>query len=147
MKTRREAREWVMKVLYAHEFSGNPLEIVVEQLQPPSNREAQMKFALDLAFRMNQQREYLDKIIQEHADKWKLERIAALDRIILRMAICEILFFEDIPAKASINEAIEIAKKYSTEKSSKFINGILDAVLHQSAIEKEVVSPSSPIQK
>ena len=62
-------------------------------------------------------------------DNWDLSRIALIDRILLRMGICEILFFPDIPPKVSINESIEIAKDYSTSSSGKFINGILDAIL------------------
>lgn len=131
MKTRREAREWVMKVLYARELSGHSLEQATEQLHPRNAREPLLTFAQELADRADRTREQLDQTIKEHADRWDLERIAFLDRIILRMAICEILDFPDIPPRVTINEAIEIAKKYSTEKSDKFINGILDAVLHQ----------------
>lgn len=131
MKTRREAREWVMKVLYAQELSGHSLAQATEQLHPQNARESLLTFAQELADRADRTREQLDQTIKEHADRWDLERIAFLDRIILRMAICEILFFPDIPPRVTINEAIEIAKKYSTEKSDKFINGILDAVLHQ----------------
>ena len=131
METRRDAREWVMQVLYALELSGHSLEQVTEQLHPQGAREPLLKFAHELAGQSDRHRDQLDQAIREHADKWDLERIAVLDRIILRMAICEILHFPDIPPRVTINEAIEIAKKYSTEKSDKFINGILDAVLHQ----------------
>lgn len=131
MKTRRAAREWAMKVLYARKFSGDSLEWIIEQLQPRVAHGSHLKFALELVHRTDQLEDRLDDIIRNHAEKWELERIASLDRIILRMAICEILIFDDIPPKVTINEAIEIAKKYSTGKSDKFINGILDAVLRQ----------------
>jgi N utilization substance protein B len=147
MKTRRDAREWAMQVLYALEFSGHSLEQVTEQLHPQDAREPLLKFAHELADRTEQFREPLDQAIKEHADKWDLERIALLDRIILRMAICEILHFSDIPPRVSINEAIEIAKKYSTEKSDKFINGILDAVLHQHTLGGEHTSKSKKHKK
>ena len=73
----------------------------------------------------------LDEIIKVKALNWDFGRIAIIDKLILRLAICEFLYFRDIPPKVSIDEAIEIAKKYSTEKSGKFINGILDSVLSE----------------
>ena len=60
---------------------------------------------------------------------WEFNRLAVVDRVILRICICELLYFEDIPPKVSINEAIEIASRYSTEQSDKFVNGVLDSVL------------------
>jgi N utilization substance protein B len=68
-------------------------------------------------------------MIREKVNNWEMERIALIDRILLRIAIAELLYFPDIPPKVSINEAIEIAKEYSTAKSGKFINGVLDAIL------------------
>ena len=70
----------------------------------------------------------LDDWISQKVEKWALERLAIIDRILIRIALCEILHFADIPPKVSINEAIDIAKRFSTEKSGAFINGILDAV-------------------
>ena len=96
-----------------------------------------LEFAQELAGRSNELATKLDQIIANHVEKWELERIARLDHIILRMAICEIRFFDDIPPKVAINEAIEIAKKYSTDKSDKFINGVLDAVLRQ---KKDIIN-------
>jgi len=130
MKTRRAAREWVMQVLYARELSGDSLEWIKEQLKPETY-DSQYGFAEDLLHRTAERIDLLDRFIRSHVEKWELERIAVLDRIILRMAICELRFFPDIPPKVTINEAIEIAKKYSTEKSDKFVNGVLDAVLRE----------------
>jgi N utilization substance protein B len=70
----------------------------------------------------------IDKIIKHKVANWDFKRIALLDRLILRMAICELIFFKEIPPKVSMNEAIELAKLFSTEKSGQFVNGILDAV-------------------
>ncbi|MEO1218976.1 MAG: transcription antitermination factor NusB [Bacteroidota bacterium] len=70
----------------------------------------------------------LDARIEHHVKNWTLDRIMLVDRILLKLAMCEILYFEDIPAKVSMNEYLELAKAYSTPKSSLFINGILDAV-------------------
>ncbi|MBU0518699.1 transcription antitermination factor NusB [bacterium] len=128
MKTRRAAREWVMKALYAKEISGDSLEWITEQLKPETY-DSQFGFAEDLLTRTDKHADLLDQFIRSHVEKWELERIAVLDLIILRIAICELRFFPDIPPKVTINEAIEIAKKYSTAKSDKFVNGVLDAVL------------------
>ena len=70
----------------------------------------------------------IDKVIHGMVANWDFERIAILDRVILRMAICELKYFKEIPPKVSMNEAIELAKLFSTEKSGQFVNGILDAV-------------------
>ena len=71
----------------------------------------------------------LDSLIRKRVEHWEFGRLAIIDRIILRMSICELLYFDDIPPKVSINEAIEIARDYSTEKSDKFVNGVLDSIL------------------
>jgi N utilization substance protein B len=73
--------------------------------------------------------EDIDGMIKQRVANWEFNRIAMMDRLILRMCICELLHFEDIPPKVSINEAIEIARRFSTEKSDKFVNGVLDSVL------------------
>jgi len=72
--------------------------------------------------------EEIDQLIQKAAKKWKLVRIAAIDRNIMRIAVCEIVYMDDIPDAVSINEALEIAKKFSTAESAAFINGILDRI-------------------
>lgn len=120
-----------MKVLYAREISGDSLDWIKSQLASDDTEESGSAFAYELIERTDRMRQYLDQVIHEHVEKWELERIAVLDHVLLRLAICELFYFDDIPPKVTINEAIEIAKKYSTEKSDKFINGVLDAVLHK----------------
>ena len=71
---------------------------------------------------------WAEQLISDNLDNWKLERVATLDQLIMRIAVNEIYFNDDIPPKVSISEAIEIAKSYSTEDSSSFVNGILDAI-------------------
>ena len=128
MKSRHAAREWALRFLYAHHFSGSPIESIYEDLLAKAPRDANLQFSLRLAERTVEHERDLDSHIKRRAEKWDLTRIAILDHLILRMAICEFIFFEDIPLKVSINEAIELAKKYSTEQSGRFVNGILDAV-------------------
>ena len=125
--SRRLAREIVLKVAYAIELRDcAPEEAFVDPLitggkLPPA-------YSVRLLTHVSRYQEQLDEIIRLKVEKWELHRIATIDRIILRMATAELLYFPDIPPKVSINEAIEIAKKYSTDKSGKFVNGILDAI-------------------
>jgi N utilization substance protein B len=86
-------------------------------------------FALELIRNVLANLNDLDNKIIERVTNWEMNRIALIDKILLRMGICELLYFPDIPPKVSINESIEIAKDYSTAGSGKFINGILDAIL------------------
>ncbi|MDZ7289934.1 MAG: transcription antitermination factor NusB [candidate division KSB1 bacterium] len=127
---RRRARELVLQACYAHELSGNPPEqilsdVILSRAEPGAVRE----FAVEL-FRLTVAEIHTyDAMIRRKAVNWEFNRIAIMDKLILRMALCEFLRFPDIPPKVTIDEAIEIAKKYSTEKSGRFVNGILDAVL------------------
>lgn len=120
-----------MQALYAYELGGGDADHILETLIRP-NLEASpegLKFATSLFLRVLDRTDEADAVIARHTKNWDLSRIALIDRLLLRMAICEMLAFEDIPPKVSINEAIEVAKRYSTAKSGKFINGVLDAVL------------------
>jgi transcription antitermination protein NusB len=131
MANRRVAREHVLKALYAMELSGDSAEHIINSvLNPGIENDAQTKeFANRLFLRTLNHVNDLDTEIQKLTANWDLKRMAVIDRMVLRIAVCEFLYFEDIPAKVTINEAIEIVKKYSTEKSGRFVNGILDAIL------------------
>jgi transcription antitermination protein NusB len=145
--TRRAARETAVLILYAQQLSGQPLADVMDRVRilqrkteleldvndplPDSSLDKNSTYAVflrNLVLKTIRDSEVIDEIITKRAHKWDLERIAKLDRIILLIGIAEMLHFPDIPEKVSINEAIEIAKKYSTENSGKFVNGILDSV-------------------
>jgi N utilization substance protein B len=89
------------------------------------------QFAEDLVNKVLIHSNEFDEIIKVRVDNWEMNRIALIDKILLRMGVCELLYFPDIPPKVSINEVIEIAKIYSTASSGKFINGILDAILSE----------------
>ena len=103
---------------------GQPTE-----LPPPSAEEAAVRLFADPLIRGALEfREEADNLIKKHAINWDLHRIAAVDRNILRLAIYEMLHRDDIPPVVSINEAVDIAKKFSTQDSGKFVNGILDKV-------------------
>jgi len=129
---RRKVRERVLQTLYAYELSREPIEFVIQQILVDLDEQPEMvDFAKRLTMKVVQTSDELDTIIRERVANWEFSRLAILDMIILRMAICELLYFEDIPPKVSINEAIEIARRFSTEKSDKFVNGVLDSVFEE----------------
>jgi N utilization substance protein B len=133
MTHRREIREKVLQALYAEELSRDSWEHILNKIIKPkfkSEKDA-YKFAENLFLRTLNNQEEIDEIIQKHIKNWKIERLTTIDKLILRIALCEFLHFEQIPTKVTINEALEIAKKFSTAKSSNFVNGILDAALEE----------------
>lgn len=129
---RRAIREKVLQVLYAHEVSHEPITKVIDDIliELQSNK-TDFDFAKQIIYKVIQHQETLDEIIKSKVANWEFNRIAVIDKFLLRIGICELIYFDEIPPKVTINEAIEIAKNYSTEKSGKFINGVLDAVYEQ----------------
>jgi len=154
MGKRREARERAVQFLFQHDMNPpEDLEAAMDhfwesqraaaiaedkgvakwgqaiELPPPSAEEAAVRlFAEPLIRGTLEHRDEADELIKKHAQNWELHRMAAVDRNILRLAIYEMLYREDIPPVVSINEAVDIAKKFSTQDSGKFVNGILDKV-------------------
>jgi N utilization substance protein B len=112
-------------------MEGNSLNDLVQNVLIDLSNEADKKFSQELIQKVALNKKIFDEMISKRVANWEMNRIALIDKILLRMAICELLYFEDIPPKVSINEAIEIAKIYSTSASGKFINGILDAILNE----------------
>jgi len=130
MSARRKARELALCALYAYEMSQNPVEQIKKEIITDQNdNNTIVTFARQLVDATVTHLKNLDEMIRIKAINWDFDRIAIIDKIILRLSISEFLYFPDIPPKVSIDEAIEISKKYSTEKSGKFINGILDSIL------------------
>jgi len=127
---RRIVREKVLQALYAYELSQEPIEQIIDYLFAGLKDESDaLEFAKELIYKVIEHQNEIDRRIRSRVENWEFNRIALIDKLVLRMAICELLCFSDIPPKVSINEAIEVAKKYSTENSGKFVNGVLDAVL------------------
>src|SRR5579875_3960419 len=130
MGTRRKSRELAMQMLFQGDLGKQKPE-EVERLFWDSRDDVDEEtrgFADDL-FRVATRREdEIDKLIQKHAKNWRLERMPAVDRNVLRMAIAEMIGFPSTPAPIVINEALEIAKRYSAPESLNFLNGVLDAV-------------------
>ena len=134
--SRRQARECVFQGLYAMEISGDSQDKTFsDMLNRYSFDENTKSYVSSLYIKTLDQKQFLKKTISRFLENWELERIALIDNLILQMAACELLFFDDVPPKVSISEAIEIAKKYSTDDSSGFVNGILDSVFRE--VEKK----------
>lgn len=131
MQKRRKAREAALKLLYQYDLSGNLPEDILDNtdLLAPLDLKTQ-EYARSAFLGAVAHLGDIDPLIREASRKWKLPRIAALDRNLLRLAVFELLCHQDIPAAVIINEALEIAKKYSDEEAPRFINGILDGILH-----------------
>lgn len=130
MGARRKARELALQMLFQHDMSGNATDQIIdtfEELQKskPNTREFAVKIFRGTVDHMPD----IDEKIQNQAENWRLSRMAAVDRNIIRMSVYEFLHENDTPKLVIIDEAIEIAKKYGTQKSSQFINGILDGIL------------------
>jgi len=120
-----------MQALYSYEISKDPLPHVIEHIFSELKEHAEeFAFAENLLRLTVDHQGAIDAIIRKKATNWNFDRIALIDKLLLRMGICELYYFEDIPPKVTINEAIEIAKHFSTEKSGQFVNGILDSILH-----------------
>ncbi len=132
MINRRKVREAVLKAIYALQLGKDTAQHVADTILKNAEftKEKDLRrFAEKLFFNTIEYEEELDEIIAQHIKNWDIKRLALIDRLVLRMALCEFIYFEEIPTKVSINEAIEIAKLYSTAKSGRFVNGILDAAL------------------
>ena len=129
MGQRRKARECALLILFQREFRLEPLEQLCAQFwaEHPVPDEGR-HYAEALVRGVAERGEIIDAAIQGVAEHWAFERLALVDRNILRLAAYELLFCEDIPPKVAINEAIELAKAYGGEESGRFVNGLLDAL-------------------
>jgi len=123
---RREAREFVLTALYRHEFCPEqPVALFEDAILDPGAQRTYIKHTFQgVLDRMKE----IDEILQDKTVGWRLERLALLDRNILRLGVYEILFGDDVPAEVAIDEAVELAKAYGTESAPRFVNGILDRV-------------------
>lgn len=129
MRKRTVAREIAVQVLYQLDLRGQEVLEELDALLEDASEDAEVrKFAHDLVVGTWEHRAQIDENITKVATNWDLPRMAAVDRNILRLATYEICYCPDIPPLVSINEAIEIAKKFSTKNSGPFVNGILDNV-------------------
>jgi N utilization substance protein B len=130
MGARRKARELALQMLFQYDMSGNPPDMVIATFEDLEKSKANTReFATKIFRGTVDHMPKIDEMIQAQADNWRLSRMAVVDRNIIRMSIYEFLHEDDTPKLVIIDEAIEIAKKFGTQKSSQFINGILDGIL------------------
>ena len=130
MRKRTKARECALKIMYAIDITNeDPKKCIDVFWQNHEEVDAEIKsFADSLVMGVYNNREMIDKLVSASTTNWQLKRMAVIDRNILRFATYELLFMEDVPPKVSINEAIDIAKRYGDKDSGKFVNGILDKI-------------------
>ena len=129
MRKRTQARELALQLMYQIDLRGDEiLDEVNQALEAPAGDREMLDFARELIHGCRAKQPEIDRQIEEVAKNWQLKRMAAIDRNILRLATYELLFREDIPPLVTINEAIDIAKKFSTKNSGPFVNGILDNI-------------------
>ncbi|MGB9839965.1 transcription antitermination factor NusB [Thermovenabulum sp.] len=127
--TRRSAREIIFKMLFAYESGENTPEESLSIAWEKPIEEKDKEYILRVFEGVIKNLDLIDGIIQKYTIDWKLERLLLTDKTLLRLAIYEILFLEEIPEGVSINEAVELAKVYGDLKSPKFINGVLGAIV------------------
>ena len=145
MRKRTRSREFALQVLYQLDISDCDLKEVLEDfwedrtdlaLSDPEKKAVEdnkkdpevRSYTEKLAYGTFEKIKQIDPLIERYAENWEMKRMAYVDRNILRLALYEILFLEEIPVKVAINEAVELAKRYGETDSSKFVNGILDRI-------------------
>ena len=127
--SRRIAREGGLEALFAHQFSDDEPALVLRRVVDTNPARKKSSDFIALLFHcVLDHVDWADEQIKTHLQNWEFDRVAQVDRVLLRMGICEIFFIDEVPPKVSISEMVEISKIYSTDDSPGFINGILDAV-------------------
>lgn len=129
MGKRRKARELVMQFLYQHDFTGEGRDETIDLFLKDQELDGETEaFCKELIAGTLSRQAEIDKLLNSYVANWDIKRIATVDRNVIRMALYEMLYHKGIPAIVSINEAVDIAKKYSTAESGKFVNGVLDKI-------------------
>lgn len=133
---RSRARAWALQLLYAWELSGGGsiLERASRELERRRMSPRYRPYVERLLRSVEAHREEIDRTLEESVSNWRLERLDAVDRNILRLGIAELLHFEDVPPKVAIHEAVRLAGRYGSDDSPRFVNGVLDAVYKQARV-------------
>ena len=130
MTKRRSAREWAVQFLFQNDFNPDNIEQALPEFWNGKGHDSKSKqFTEDIIRGVIAHLPQIDELIQSYAEHWEIKRMNAVDRNVIRMALFEMLFRPDIPPVVSINEAVDIAKFFSSIESGKFVNGILDRAL------------------
>jgi N utilization substance protein B len=130
--SRRKSRERALQILFQLDFRDDDIETIRRDFWSRSEAGPKVReFADTLVTGVCANRETIDRLIESTLEHWSMERLASVDRAILRCAIFELLYMPDIPPKVTINEAVEIAKAFGTEESGRFVNGVLDKIKNE----------------
>jgi N utilization substance protein B len=139
---RRKSREFALQVLYQLDITKQDVIKTLAQFQDHfSGNEERDDFMERLVLGVLEHCQEIDRLIEKYSENWRLVRMNIVDRTILRMAIFELLYCEEIPPKVTLNEAIELGKRYGSEDSGSFINGILDRIQNE-AVRKPIQAKS-----
>ena len=129
MSKRRKSREHTLKILYRRDITKEDINEIIKSYWKENNINSSItEFSEQLAKGTADNLEKIDDYIKKVSEHWAIDRMGVIDRNLLRMAVQELLFMEDIPLKVTIDEAIEIAKKFGTDDSANFVNGVLDKI-------------------
>jgi len=146
--TRRKAREIALQVLFqleTGEKNFTPEEsfsIFCRNFNAPADTR---NFAWDLVSGVRKNLTELDKLLSQASDHWRIDRMSPVDRNILRLALFEMVYLADIPIKVSLNEAVDLGKRYGTDESGAFINGVLDHI-HRDQLQSPAFSPTDEVE-
>ena len=135
MGIRREGRELALKYIYQIDLGVNFEERALAQLDTEKHSKKVKAFAKDRLLGLYNSKDQIDAIARKHLTNWTLERLNQTDRSILRLAIFEMKFDPNVPEKVALNEALELAKRFGSDESSKFLNGVLDAIMHDDSVK------------
>jgi N utilization substance protein B len=142
LSRRRRSREFALQVLYQLDITPRDPEAALARIREHFSRAAERdEFAERIVMGVLNNREETDRLIERYSEHWRLGRMNMIDRNILRMACFELLHCDEIPPKVTMNEAIDLGKRYGTEGSGSFINGILDRI--QNEVVRKPVQPKS----
>lgn len=130
--SRRKSRELALQMLFQHDLSGNTPAAIIETFEELQKSAIGTRiFAIRMFEGTIENLDSIDEMITRQADNWRIERMAVVDRNVIRMSVWEFLHHPDTPKLVVIDEALDIAKKFGNEKSSQFVNGVLDGILRR----------------
>lgn len=139
---RRETREWIIQFLFMMDFNPEPMDILLKDFwEEKEPLEREKKYAEEIIKGVVQHKSELDDRLSQYAKHWDSERMGAVDRAVMRVALFEMLYRDDVPPVVSINEAVHFAKDFSSFQSGRFVNGVLDR------IRQELDRPARTTQK
>lgn len=146
MGTRHQARERALQILFQYDIHGKPGLWLDEFWKPLKADDSTKAFAEQLVQGVLEHKKELDTMIGKYATNWKVSRMPIVDRNILRAGLYEFLWMDEVPAKVTMDESIELAKSFGDEEASKFVNGILDKVLAtEPRLAEKRANPAKPV--